>query len=330
MVVGPARDQVETPLPQGLGQSAGVADHPGLVVPEGSFQGFLEGHGLGRDHVHQRPALHPGENPAIKLFPVPVAAEDQSPARPPHGLVGGHGDEIAAAHRVGMKPRGHQPGDVGDIGQEHGSGLVGNRPKSGEIDDPGVGAGPADDEPGTMGEGQVPHLVVIDQAGAGLHPVEDHPIKEPGKVYVQPVAEVAAVRKVHGQDGVAGVESRHQDGEVGLGPGVGLDIGVLGPEKFPGPGDRQFLHPIDPGAAPVVASAGVALGVFVGQGRTQGQEHLGAGVVLGGNQDQLLVLARDLAGDAAGDLRIEFPKFIHLHSFSPPFRGWSEGGRRVR
>ena len=45
------------------------------------------------------------------------------------------------------------------------------------------------------------------------------------------MGEVAAVVESHGQDRVARLEQRLVGGEVGVGPGVGLHVGVLGPEE---------------------------------------------------------------------------------------------------
>ena len=75
------------------------------------------------------------------------------------------------------------------------------------------------------------------------------------------------------EEGVARFEQRHVDGVVGLGAGVGLDVGVLGAEELLGPLDRQLLGDVDLLAAAVVAAAGVALGVLVGQHRADRFEH---------------------------------------------------------
>ena len=45
-----------------------------------------------------------------------------------------------------------------------------------------------------------------------------------------------------------------------------LDVGVFGPEERDRAVDGQLLDLVDEAAAAVVAGAGIALGVFVGQG----------------------------------------------------------------
>ena len=69
------------------------------------------------------------------------------------------------------------------------------------------------------------------------------------------MAEVAAVVERHPHDRVAGLEHRHVGGVVGLGAGVGLDVGVLGAEQRLGAVDRELLGDVDLLAAAVVALA---------------------------------------------------------------------------
>ena len=73
------------------------------------------------------------------------------------------------------------------------------------------------------------------------------------------------MRQRHRQDGVTGLQERAVGGEVGAGAGVRLQVGVLGPEQLLGPLDADLLGLVDDGAAAVVAAAGIALGVLVGQ-----------------------------------------------------------------
>ena len=79
------------------------------------------------------------------------------------------------------------------------------------------------------------------------------------------VREMAAVGKVHGQDQIARLKHGEVDRGVGLRAGVGLDIDVVGLEKFLGALDRQLLDDVDIFAAAVPALARVTLRVLVGQ-----------------------------------------------------------------
>ena len=78
----------------------------------------------------------------------------------------------------------------------------------------------------------------------------------------------------HGQDGVARLEQGLVDGQVGVGPGVGLHVGVLGAEECLAQARRasSSTSSIDLVAA-VVAAPGIALGVLVGEDRAGGGQH---------------------------------------------------------
>ncbi|MNZ12287.1 hypothetical protein D3C78_291620 [compost metagenome] len=70
-----------------------------------------------------------------------------------------------------------------------------------------------------------------------------------------------------------------------------LDVGVVGAEQLLGAVDGQLLDDVDVLATTVVALARIAFGVLVGQHGTLGFHHRRAGVVLGGDQLDVLFLA---------------------------------------
>ena len=109
----------------------------------------------------------------------------------------------------------------------------------------------------------------------------------------------------HPHDRVAGLDHRHVGGVVGLGAGVRLDVRVLGAEELLRAVDRELLGDVDLLAAAVVAPAGVALGVLVGQHRAGRVEHRLRDEVLGGDHLQGPLLAGELALEHAGDLGID-------------------------
>ena len=77
-----------------------------------------------------------------------------------------------------------------------------------------------------------------------------------------------------------GSMQRDHGGRVGLGAGVRLHVGGLGAEQGLHPVDGELLDDVDVLAAAVVAPAGVALGVLVGQDRALGLHHGERGEVL--------------------------------------------------
>ena len=56
-----------------------------------------------------------------------------------------------------------------------------------------------------------------------------------------PVRKVSAMRKIHAEDRITGLEHRKKDAHVGLGSGVGLHVGVVCPEELPRVARDAFL-----------------------------------------------------------------------------------------
>ena len=87
MRVGAAGEDVEPAFVQRLGERVGVrADLP-LVLAEGVRAGDPEAGRLGRDRVHERTALHPGEDGAVDRLRVLLLAQDEPGARSRQRLV---------------------------------------------------------------------------------------------------------------------------------------------------------------------------------------------------------------------------------------------------
>src|SRR5205823_4857209 len=107
--------------------------------------------------------------------------------------------------------------------------------------------------------------------------VGDDPVELAGEVEVHAVGEVAAVGQAHGKHRVAGLQAGEVGGHIGLGAGVRLHVGVGGAEELLDALDGQGLGDVHVLAAAVVALAGVALGVLVGQHAALGGEDGGAG-----------------------------------------------------
>ena len=102
-----------------------------------------------------------------------------------------------------------------------------------------------------------------------------------------------------------GLQQRVVDGDVRLRAGVRLDVGVLGAEQRLGAVDRELLGHVDELAAAVVAPAGIALGVLVGQHRALRLEHRHRHEVLGGDHLERALLAIELHDEDLGDLGID-------------------------
>ena len=118
------------------------------------------------------------------------------------------------------------------------------------------------------------------------------------------MGEVSPRREVETHEGVAGRHERHEHALVGLAAGIGLDVGEATVEQSAGALDRQSLRDVDELAAAIIAFAGIAFRVFVGQDRALGLEHGARHDVFRGDEFDAVTLAAELELDRAGDLRI--------------------------
>ena len=123
------------------------------------------------------------------------------------------------------------------------------------VDDPGVGGGAGHDGLGPVLPGQVADLVVVEALVALADPVGHEVVEPAAEVHRRAVGEVAALVEAHAEDGVARLEQGQVGGHVGVGAGVGLDVGVVGAEQGLGPVAGQLLDLVDHVVAAVVAPA---------------------------------------------------------------------------
>ena len=103
--------------------------------------------------------------------------------------------------------------------------------------------------------------------------------------------EVAAFGQTHTQNCVAWLGKSQIDGLVGLGTGTGLHIGALCAKQFLHTLNGNQLSLINALTPAVIALAGIAFSIFVGQLRTLRFHDCIAGVVLGRNQLNVFFLA---------------------------------------
>ena len=130
-----------------------------------------------------------------------------------------------------------------------------------------------------------------------------------GNVERHAVRQVSAFGERQTHDRVTRIQQGQQDRGVRLRTRVRLHVrGELDPrdsEQLLEPFERQRLGDVDVLAAAVVALAGIALGVLVGELAALRRHDRGAGVVLRGNQLDVLLLARVLLADGGPEFRID-------------------------
>ena len=170
-----------------------------------------------------------------------------------------------------------------------------------------------DEELRTVRGGERLARVVVDQTGGLVEPVR-HGLEEDGhrgdllRVRLEPVGEVAAVGQVEAHDPVVGVQEAGVHLEVGGRSGQGLDVDPpllrIQTERLQRALLAQRLGLIDELVPAVVPRARVSLGVLVGHHATHGFHDGAAGEVLGRDELQPFPLARLLALDDVGHLRV--------------------------
>ena len=241
--------------------------------------------------MHQRAALYAEEDRLVDRLGKFLAAEDHAASGTAQGLVGGGGDELAVGHGVGMNARGDQARDVRHVDHQIRADLVRDRSEAREVDDAGIGGRARDDQLGLAFLGDLEHLVVIDAVGDAVHAVGYEVEVFAGHVDGRAVGQVSALVEVHAHDGVAGVEHGKIDRHVRLSARMGLHIGMLCAEQLAGALTGDLLDDVDAFAAAVVALAGIALGVFVGEVAAHRRHHGGSDNVFAGDQLEVSALS---------------------------------------
>ena len=256
--------------------------------------------------MHQRTALDTGEDDALQLLLDLLAGalrQDDAATRAAQRLVGGRGDHVRVRQRVRIDAGGDQARDMRHVDEQVGAHLVGDGAEARPVHHLRIGGEAGHDHLRLVLQGQPFDFVVIDQALV-VHAVLDGVEELARGIDLGAVGQVAAVGQAHAQDGVAGAQQGEVHGLVGLRTGMRLHVGVVGAEELLHAVDRQLLGDVHVLAAAVVALVRVTLGVLVGQHAALGLQHAGAGVVLAGDQLDVILLPARLMGDGLGQFGI--------------------------
>ena len=119
-----------------------------------------------------------------------------------------------------------------------------------------------------------------------------------------PVGQVAAMRQVEPQDGVARLQHRAVSGLIGLRTRVRLNVRVFSAKELFGPVACQILDNVGELATAIVTASGVTLGIFVGENTARRLQHSFGGEVLTGYHLQVTLLAFELVGNGGEDFRV--------------------------
>ncbi len=119
-------------------------------------------------------------------------------------------------------------------------------------------------------------------------------IERSGHVHGGTVGQMTALRQIHTQHCVSGLQQGKIHRQIGLGAGMRLHVGMLRAEELTGPLSGKFFHKIHTLAATVIPLAGVALRIFIGQHAAHGRHYRGRNDILRSDQLQVSALAGKL------------------------------------
>jgi hypothetical protein len=162
---------------------------------------------------------------------------------------------------------------MGHVDQQIGADLVADLAKALEVEVARVGRSAGDDQLGLMLPRQALELVMVDEMVVGAHAILNsvEPLARLGRRGA--VGEMPAGREAQAHNRVARLQQGHHHGPIGLGARMRLDVGEAAVEQLLRPLDCQRLDRVRRSAALVIAAAGIAFGIFVGEHRALRLEH---------------------------------------------------------
>ena len=124
-----------------------------------------------------------------------------------------------------MHPAGDQPGKMRHVDHQIGADLIGDRAKTGKVDDPRIGAAAGDDQLWPVLARQPLDLVEIDARVLPADAVSDRVKPFPGQIGPGAVSQMSARGKRHTEDRVARAQQSQQNSLVCLRARMRLNIG---------------------------------------------------------------------------------------------------------
>ena len=122
-----------------------------------------------------------------------------------------------------------------------------------------------------------------------------------------------ALRQVHAHNGVARLQKGKVYCRIGIGAGMCLYVGVFCAEQFFSTFNCKGFYLVHIFAAAVIAVAGVAFRIFVGQHAAHRFHYCGADKVFGSNQFNFIALASEFFTDSRSNFGVTYCKFFQIH-----------------
>ena len=285
----------------------------------------------------QRAALRAGEDGGVDaLDDILVVRQNQAAAGAAQRLVGRGGDHVGVGHGALVLAACNKTRNVRHIDHQHRAVAVGDLGQLLKVDGAGIGRRTGDQQLGADLCDLLGQCGVVDAAILGGDAVGDKVVVLAAHVHGGSVGQVAALGQVHAHDGVADVQQRKVDGQVGLCAGVRLDVGILRAEQLAGAVNGDLLDLIDVLAAAVITVAGVPFRVLVRQHAAHGRHDGGGNDVLAGDQLNVLPLAAQLTLHSRAQFGVvalhkaDGVDDVLVHTAFPPNVYAVHGGKRPR
>lgn len=317
VIVRPTADEPEAAAHQGGGQDVGVVPNRLHVGAEVRLERLTECHRLARDDVHQRTTLRAREDGGVEPLHEVGPSERHATARTTEGLVRRGRDVVAERERRQVQAGGNEPREVSHVADQDRTDLVRDGAEGGEVPGARVGRSASHDQLGLLMLGDGADLVEVEEASR-VDVVVHRAVELAGGVRRGAMREVAAVAEVEPHQAVTRLERGEVDSGVGLGTGVGLNVhapAVLGQaEELQGTSTGDVLDRIHVVAAAVVALAGQAFGVLVGEDGADCREHRARHVVLRRDELEVVTLTPLFRCDSRSHFRINQMQETHVSS----------------
>src|SRR6266567_739440 len=134
MIIGAAGDDAVTMFGQAGGKCFGVHYNLPLIIAELRLERFMKANGFRRDHMHERAALHSGENGRVDLFGEFLFAHDDAATRSAQTLVRGGRDKLCVRDRTWMLTTCYKTCDMRHVDEQNCANRIRDLTQSRKID----------------------------------------------------------------------------------------------------------------------------------------------------------------------------------------------------
>ncbi len=265
--------------------------------------------------MHKRAALAAGKNGAVDLLFQRLFAQDDRSAGPPQSFMGRGGHHVGIGYRRRVYPRCHQPAYVGHVHEQICAHLVADFPHTLKVNYAGISRSAGDDHFRPAFLRPAENLVIINLLGFPINAVKVGLEVLAGDGGWRAVSQMPAMGKIHAQKNVARLHKRQINGNICLGTGMGLHIGVLGAKKGFGAFDGNAFHHVHIFTPAVKPPAGVSLGIFVCQMAADSLHHSFGNKILRSDKFQVCSLPFNLQRHCAEYFTVDPANMLVIHLY---------------